>query len=165
MSATVYMETNAEEVAYTIDRDNARIQRALIKATKEIKREILRRYRRTTATWHGKPKFEVLSQISGYHIEMVYGTDDPVWLWLDRGTSPHPIAPRRHKHLYYQRFFKPKTKVGQLLSMPGGKYGDYIRRNTVHHPGFEGRGWTKMIHREMDSKSEIIVYRHVKRVT
>lgn len=142
---TVTITTNAERVAEWLRDKLAEYPRAVREATKEIERETLRDLRRTAATWHHQPKFEVITEMDGASFEMLAGTDDPIWNMLDAGTRAHPIYPVHAKLLRFQTGYNAKTIVGALNSTGGGPFGDVVFAKGVQHPGTEARGWSKLL--------------------
>ena len=121
------------------------------KALLECGKSIMSDFGAATATWFDKPQFQIegpyLKQESGgptLWIQVTPRTNVDIFKWVDRGTEPHMIFPRRAKFLSYQRDFTPKTQVYSMYSRPGGKSGPYIRRTAVTHPGIEPRLFTAL---------------------
>ena len=116
-------------------------------------REALRRFRRTTATWHHKPAFEAVSEFNGTEFTLLIGTDDEIYRYVEEGTRPHEIRPKGNWPLRFQwggpGSYKAKTSPGNLTSSQGGPSGDWVHFMHVNHPGTEARRFMPEIHREV----------------
>jgi hypothetical protein len=113
-----------------------------------IRKDILDDFKRTTATWQHKPKFtskvEMGATVGGVKIEV--STKDTIYGYVDQGTRPHIIRPKRKKALAFPGGqYKPKTQPQVILSTPGGVGGKTIVRPEVHHPGTKARNFSKVI--------------------
>ena len=98
-----------------------------------------------TATWEDKPQFEIQGPFlkgKELSVRVAPRTNVEIFTYVNDGTPPHMIFPRKGKFLSYQRDFTPKTHVGSLSSGPGGKSGPYVNRLGVAHPGIEARKFT-----------------------
>jgi len=118
----------------------AEVKKALQAEAAKIKRE----YARTTATWRRKPKFKQLTAL-GANAEVLVGTDDKIYNYVDLGTRPHYILPRRVRRLRFRTGYAAKTTPGYIGSYPGGAFGDYRYARRVRHPGTKARGFTARI--------------------
>ena len=125
-------------------------RRVMRQVADTAEREMLRRYRRTAHTWKHKPAFETIKEITPTSIAVMVGTDDDVYKFVDKGTRPHIIEPRRFGYpLRFQIGYQAKTIPGILGSNKGGAFGPERRAMKVHHPGTEARGFSEQIHREI----------------
>lgn len=103
-------------------------------------------FENTTKTWNHKPDFELTEDEGSHDYRIATGTDDEIYGYVDAGTRPHIIRPKRSKYLRFQSGYKAKTKVGVINSYPGGPFGaDVYTRTFVLHPGFQGRKFTATI--------------------
>ncbi len=143
----ITIETNAAEVAKTLKLSAYQLRKAMEATSKEVGREALRNYRRTTNTWTHKPPFEVLTEIEGDTIlTLIAGTDDPIYRYVDQGTRPHLIFPRRPGGtLAFRGLYTAKTFPGLLDSKRGGASGSLIYRPYVEHPGTEARMFSRLL--------------------
>jgi hypothetical protein len=127
--------------------------KALLKAAEaalqEGGRSIISDFRGATATWEHKPEFVIRGPFlerrggdSVLYIRVQPNTHIDIFTYVDRGTQPHFIFPRRKPSLVYQKDFTPKTETGSLYSRSGGKSGPWTRRRAVAHPGIEARKFT-----------------------
>lgn len=124
-----------------VDAIRAEIEAALEKEGKEVKQ----RYEKTTATWKHKPKFEILTDVSGDEAQVLVGTDDEIYGYVDQGTRPHVISARRAPTLAFQTGFQPKTKPRQIKSYRGKKFGPRVFPRQVRHPGTKAREFSDRI--------------------
>lgn len=111
----------------------------------ELEREgdtIVREYGYTVKTWKRKPHFEKQIFPDG---QMIAGTDDEIFGYVDEGTRPHIIRPRRAKALRFNTVFRAKTIPNQMTSRPGLSAPPVAHRLEVHHPGTKPRNLTKLM--------------------
>lgn len=135
---------------------------ALTQAAKEIGRETLREYRRTTTTWHHKPNFQTLTEVRGGDLFQITGTDDEIYRYVDLGTRPHYILPRvSGNKLRFQTGYNAKTRPNSLTSYRGGKFGPVRFADAVLHPGTPPRNFTKLIGAIMSKKSVDIMLKYL----
>ena len=144
--SSAFIETNAAEIAElmrTKERDTAN---ALKGEAALLKTDMLADYKRTTSSWSHRVTFEAMSdtQADGSFSVMV-GTDDRIYGYVDLGTRPHIILPKRARVLAFQGGYRAKTSPGVLGSSGGGKFGATIFARAVRHPGTKARGFTRMI--------------------
>ncbi|MBA3867775.1 MAG: hypothetical protein H0X30_01325 [Anaerolineae bacterium] len=99
----------------------------------------------TTRTWKHKPKFAVVVGENAAAYVVFAGTNDQIYRYVDEGTKPHDIKPKRSKFLRFSSGYTAKGKTGVIGSQPGGSSGDNVFSQGVHHPGFAGRHFTVLI--------------------
>lgn len=125
-------------------------------ALNRVAKEMLADFAKTTATWEHKPVFEVITQLSPPTIFV--GTDDEIYRYVDEGTKPHIILPRRARALRFKSSYSPKTRPGVLASFAGGSSGKDVFSKGVIHPGSAARNfdvevrkkWEKLFKRRME---------------
>lgn len=93
----------------------------------------------TTRTWKHKPKFDVTITKTGNDYSVTAGTDDLIYGYVNNGTKPHAIKPKRSQYLRFSSGYKAKTSVGIIGSVQGGAFGNDVFSRGVFHPGFIGR--------------------------
>lgn len=123
---------------------NKALERALDKTGKTM----IRDFKRTTATWEHKPSFSILDKqyrVGRRVVSITVGTHDPIYRYVSRGTPPHIIRPRNAAALAFPSGFTPKTKPGRFLSKPGGRSGETVFAQEVHHPGTEPRKFEELV--------------------
>jgi len=105
-------------------------------------------YKKTYATWKRKPQFvKDKARVTGTGMEAVVYTTNPIFAYVDLGTSAHPITARRAPSLAFRwPGFKAKTIPGKITSYAGARATGPLRRpKSVQHPGFPGRDFTVTI--------------------
>lgn len=117
-------------------------------AAKEIQKDMLDDFKRTTKTWKHKPAFSTKVDygvaVGGVRIQVA--TDDPIYGYVDLGTKPHIIKPKKKGYpLKFQTGGQPKTEPEVILSVPGKVGNNTARAMIVHHPGTKARKFTKVI--------------------
>lgn len=121
-------------------------------ATRKAGNDIRKDFELTTETWSKKPKFEVVYQVKPNGPEVLVGTDNEIYRYVNEGTKPHPIFPVRAKALRFQSGYTAKTVPGQLYSRAGGAFGETVFRGYVMHPGTEARKFDEIIQKTWRSK-------------
>jgi hypothetical protein len=116
----------------------AELKTALATTGKRLKRELLR----PTATWRGKPTFDVDVQQD----RVLVTTDKDTYVWTDLGTREHPIEARRAPFLVFRHPYGAKTRPGSL-SARGATYGNKWARvkRVPRHPGTKARGFSTRV--------------------
>lgn len=121
---------------------------------KRSARDMTRDYRKTTVKWKRKPKWETIVRMGPRAIEVLVGTDNEIYGYVDLGTRPHIILPRRRKVLRW---------IGKSYGGRGGRgrprKSDYVFAAHVFHPGFKGyhhseriaKKWNKLFKRRMEA--------------
>jgi hypothetical protein len=114
----------------------------------------LRDLESTTRTWKTKVAFDVTITQTGANYAVTAGTDNQIWGWVNSGTKPHTIRPKRSKYLRFSSGYKAKTRVGIIGSIEGGAFGSDVFSAGVKHPGFKGRGFTQAIQKRRQKTME-----------
>lgn len=122
---------------------------SFLSATHKAEREIKKDFQLTTKSWNHQPVFESAVSLQGGP-QVLVGTDDQVYGWVDNGTAPHVIS--GNPMLVYKTTFISKTLPGVIGSRAGGKFGRYTKRKVVSHPGIEPRNFTKEIAKQWKPK-------------
>lgn len=125
------------------------VQEALAIAVRNEGKLIQRDFDATVRTWKHKPKFVVnLTERS-----VSVGTDDKVYSYVDEGTPPHIIRPKRARSLrFYAGGFRAKTTPNNLYAQKGQTANQNLTYSQgVRHPGTEARHFTTLI-KERSSK-------------
>ena len=148
--STVLVETNAKRVAKDLNISVREMRTIMHRALRDVGRSAERDYGKATRTWRHKPDVQVEVNTRGNRAEVMVGTDDKVFGWVDRGTKPHYIFPRKAKALRFWSKSRPKTQPGQLSSGSGGKGGKLLYRAWVRHPGTKPRRFTEQIQRRIN---------------
>jgi len=129
------------------------IRRTMTQVVRTAERESLRRFRRVTNSWKHKPAFEATYEVNRTSYDLMVGTDDDIYRYVDQGTRPHRIEPKGPWPLRFQwggkGSYMPKTAPGVLSSWGGGPTGPMAHFYGVNHPGTEARGFTSQIEKEV----------------
>lgn len=126
---------------------------ALNKAADDSANDILLDFELTTATWNHQPKFEKLVQVGPDEIAVLVGTDDEIYGYVDKGTKPHIIAPKKPGGvLAFPSGYTAKTRPNVASSSNGGSGGDTVFAAYVLHPGTEARNFDKVIQKDWEKK-------------
>lgn len=118
---------------------------AMKKAVQKSADLTMRDLQATTRTWKHKPKFAIFVDENATGFMVSAGTNDAIYGYVDEGTKPHDIKPKRSKYLRFSSGYKAKTRVGIIGSQEGGSFGDSVFSQGVHHPGFPGRHFAVLI--------------------
>lgn len=100
-------------------------------------------YAKTTATWDHGVSFTATT--SGDGIGQIVGTDDRIYGYVDEGTRPHMIRPRKARRLKFATGYRAKTSPGVIGSRGGGASGPIAYARAVRHPGSAARNFTAII--------------------
>lgn len=110
------------------------------------------------ATWEDWPTWvEVGPRKQGFDLVHIYSTSSVPYVWVDKGTgtygrrgAPYPITARNVPMLRYQAHYIPRSKPGQLMSGMKAKYGNWVNRFQVMHPGIEPRLFSEKVAERAD---------------
>ncbi len=116
---------------------------AVVDEATKIADDIELEYELTQATWTHQAKFEKLIDIGQSKVEVLVGTDDEIYGYVDKGTRPHWIFPKKAKVLRFQSGYRPKSEPGMLSSSNGGAFGDTVYSHGVFHPGTKARKFSE----------------------
>ena len=72
----------------------------LLGATRKAGNDIRKDFEETTKTWTKKPEFQTVYAVRPNGPEVLVGTDDKIYGYVNEGTKPHPIFPVRAKALH-----------------------------------------------------------------
>ena len=123
----------------------------LLNAMRKAGTAVRKDFAKTTETWTHKPKFETVVSLAGPGPELLVGTDDLIYKFVDEGTKAHEIwagywtGKSDKKSLAFPSEFEPKTTPKVIDSGPGFSGGDIVLRQHVHHPGIEAREFDKTL--------------------
>lgn len=108
--------------------------------------EIKYDFEQTVRTWEEKPEFKVTAKKGLFQIKIKVETYDQVYMWVSRGTEPHPIDAVNAEHLAFRYGgFEPKTAPDRIEAKQGRDDGDWVFPKHVEHPGIEPRNFDKQI--------------------
>lgn len=163
---TLTFKTNAAQVARDLNLQGRRLRNAYANAAEELGDGAADRYKRATRTWRRSIRFEVVTDASSRGFEVLVGTDDQVFAWVDKGTrvgkGKYPIVPRYAKAL---RWFNrtPKTTPGALQSGHGRILSGPHYAQGVMHPGIKPRRFTEKVEEWVNKNIKHILGKHLSR--
>lgn len=139
--------------------------RVLEYSATEIGRGVRLDFQRTTRSWQKRPEFTTDVATGPFGAEVMVGTNDAVYNFVDRGTRAHWIAPRYPGGVLAFQWGGPgsyvaKTTPGFLGSQAGGPTGGRVVRRVVRHPGSAPRDFSKIIHWRWQSKAPDILRKY-----
>lgn len=109
-------------------------------------------FEKTTRTWKHKPIFRIAAKSTASEASVNVSTTDKIYGYVDQGTRPHIIRPRRARFLNFSSKFKPKTKVRKITSTSGMTGKRDVFAKVVHHPGTEAREFAQEIQAKWQPK-------------
>lgn len=120
--------------------------RAIDRAEKKTTNLMKRDFKATVRTWDHQVEFEVVEHTTGSDHTITVGTDDDIYGYVNNGTEPHEITPKKSRFLYFPGGpYKAKTRVGIIGSRAGGTSGATVAARSVKHPGSKARNFTGVI--------------------
>lgn len=113
------------------------MQQAVAIALREEQKALEKDFALTVRTWKNKPQFVATVKAT----EVSVATDNPIYGYVNEGTKPHLIRPKKAKALrFYRTGFVAKTTPGVLHAQKGAKATkDLTYTQVVAHPGTKGR--------------------------
>ena len=84
--------------------------------------------------------------------EFLVGTNSKIYEYVDKGTKPHIIRPKRAQFLRFQTGYRAKTTPGIIGSSSGGRSGDIVYSQGVRHPGTKARKFSEIINKKYERK-------------
>lgn len=112
-----------------------------------------------TSTWSNKPKFTIkVDRAAG---TATVGTTHKIFRYVNDGTKPHIIRPRRKAALRFGSVFVAKTIPNSLTSGAGKRGGTPVFTTIVNHPGTKARNFTtvaaKLMQKRMGQIAEKVI--------
>lgn len=129
------------------------IEAAVREAMREVAEEGKDLYESSVSTWTKKPAFTITETKDG----AVIGTDDEIFGFVDEGTKPHLIMPRKGTRLKFSGGYTAKSSPGQLKSGGGGVSGGVVFAKVVHHPGTESRNFTRLVQEKTQGSLPVVI--------
>lgn len=108
----------------------------------------------TTQTWKHQPKFEI--KLIGHKAALVYTTDQR-YNWINDGTDPYVIRPKRAARLRFTVPFRAKTVPGAIRSRKGSHGRKVVYARVVHHPGIAARKFDEAVQKKWQPQFPIIM--------
>jgi hypothetical protein len=135
---------------------------AITAAAKQAGNEIEKDFQATTKTWKHKVDFVKEIDIGVSPVQVLVGTDDEIYRYVDEGTKEHPIfagiytGKSDKKALVFpwggKGSYKAKTTPGVIGSQAGGSSGPIVAFPFVQHPGTKARNFDETIRKKWEPK-------------
>jgi hypothetical protein len=111
-----------------------------------------------------KPNFVVDLEDEGDDVVMFVGVEgkseaDDIWGYLNDGTNPHMIFPRRARLLRFKVPYQAGSSPGTLRTGPSRTGNRVVYAGAVKHPGTKARDWTEVVYKRRKRKFEEAVNR------
>jgi hypothetical protein len=136
--------------------------KAITAAANEAAKQIEKDFEATTKTWKHKPKFVKEVDVRTSPVQVLVGTDDEIYRYVDEGTKPHPIfagiytGKSNKKALAFQwggpGSYRAKTSPGVIGSKAGGPTGPMVAFPFVQHPGTNPRNFDETIQKKWEPR-------------
>lgn len=120
-------------------------QSAIRDALEKTGKQIVKTFEGTTSTWKTKVDFDLKVTVNGTEASIEVSTKNEIYGYVNEGTKPHIIRPKRVSRLRFQTGYKAKTKPRSITSGSGGAFGPWVSAKVVHHPGTKAREFTKWV--------------------
>lgn len=142
--------------------NDAAFKRKLFAAMDAEAQDMKQDFEKTTDTWEHDVKFTIASTVKPNGPEVLVGTDDEIYGYVNDGTKRHPIfagiftGKSTKKALSFQwggkGSYRPKTTPRVIGSKSGGSSGPQVVRPFVQHPGTKGRHFDEVIEKKHKPK-------------
>lgn len=121
---------------------------------------LVRRHQEVTREWSNKPRFIPKLIIKANFMSVEVKVDKrrkkeaEIWGYVDRGTEPHIIRPRRRGgKLFFRTGYSARTApIAKFGQGDGRSRGSFVSKDEVHHPGNKARLFTKTFSNEAAPK-------------
>lgn len=137
----------AVDINFTFLKIAKQIERETKKALKEEQRETIKDLKRATSKWKTPAEFTVEKEDEGATIV----TEDDRYIWVDEGTAPHTIVPKKNKFLKFRPGDRVRNEIARRQSTQTSK-DVAVYTKTVHHPGIKPRNFTETVMRKREKK-------------
>ncbi len=99
-------------------------------------------FEKTTATWMTPVDFDIKIERDSVTVS----TDNEIYGYVDDGTRPHDIAPKKAKRLRFTVGGQQAKTAPRVIGSGQGRSGSVpVFRRIVHHPGTEAREFSKIL--------------------
>lgn len=123
----------------------AAMRRELTDELGAIAEDVQTDFDKTTQTWEHKPAWTQTVKTGDRRAEFAVLTSDEIYGYVDRGTKPHIIRPKRATRLAFGVGGSPKTTPRVIGSTSGSRGAAMIYSLGVQHPGTKPREFEKTL--------------------
>lgn len=162
----IQVEVQTQAALRALDKLAANMIVAERETLEDLRRGIRGDLAKVTQTWAHQPVFFEVKQhaAAGYLFasEIRITTNDHIFRWVDEGTRPHVIMPKRRGGvLVFGAPSVAKTMPGFIASRAGSR-GPLRFARRVRHPGTRPRRFTETITRKWQAQARTLMTRRVK---
>lgn len=120
----------------------------------KVKPALVKSHEIIVTNWENKPGFQARKSITSNEISVNIfptGPNKKIWVFVDEGTKPHLIVPKRVPLLSFKTGYQPKTLASPARTVSGGgkATGPRVYAKKVQHPGSAPRNFTKQIAKDI----------------
>lgn len=124
--------------------DASKLKTAVNSALDKVAKGTQSDYKETYRTWtRVRPDARITTPSDGQRLVSVA---DKIYRYVDWGTRPHMIRPKRAKFLFFSRSFRAKTTPNVIGSSAGSRGQRDTFAKSVKHPGIRARRFTEAIY-------------------
>lgn len=115
---------------------------------------LVKDFEKTTVNWEGeKPTFTPVLRVEPGMLRLQIRVTGPQkgrdkWKWINAGTRPHKILPKRAKRLKFQTGYQAGSTPGKTFTTRHQATGEVVFSKGVNHPGNAPRNWSEIIVKE-----------------
>lgn len=164
---TVTVDVQTKDALRALDKLAANMVNAERNTLEDIRQGIRADLARVTQTWQHQPVFFEQKQraqagnLSSGEIRIT--TNDRIYRFVDEGTRPHIIRPKKPGGvLVFRGGYVAKTIPGYIVSRAGGATGDTVFARVVYHPGTKPRKFTQTIMQRWQQRAGPLMQRRVR---
>jgi hypothetical protein len=134
-------------IEFSFDDIAKEIQKSTQQAVKKENEKTIRALKQATAQWKKPAEFETVETDDGATIM----TEDQRYTWVDEGTKPHAILPKKSRFLRFRPGDGVRNEIARRQSMAAAS-DVAVYAKAVQHPGIRPRNITErvMLRREKD---------------
>lgn len=138
------------------------VERAVKNALKNTAKNVEVDFKTVTQTWNHKPAFDTTDISNSNQIGVEVSTSDEIFGYVEEGTKPHIITPKRGKVLFIPGVnYRAKTRPRVIGSNKGGRDNTFVFTRLVQHPGTKAREFSDTIARKWEKELPDIVQRSI----
>lgn len=100
---------------------------------------MMRLFKPTVQGWSRPPKFYQSGHNWLSEVAVRVYVRSSVYAYVNNGTPPHRIEPRRRGFLRFQPGYRAGTRPRVLSSRAPQRFGEYVSAGAVNHPGIQAR--------------------------
>lgn len=115
--------------------------------------DLRKEFKRTVEGWETSPDFAATVYDGGYTSVVCHvfpqGIGTAQYVRVNEGSPAHLITSKSARgRLRFQTGYRPATRPRVIGSRSKGRFGDFVMKAAVQHPGFEGRKFDEVIAEE-----------------